>query len=135
MFFSPHSNPSSQTNTTLLLYALTFKHLLRTSTKCPTIIRSSFDSPHKTKSSAYKRPRDFHSLPSHPPHLHFHLFHHCIYIRIKNQIDMMQPRLNPLSILEHSFSPPFTLTQARLLTYIFRIKESKYRIHSCEDLI
>ena len=54
-----YSNPSSSPNTiTLLLPASTFRpFLLHTSTKSPTItLRFCSESPHKTKSSAYKRP-------------------------------------------------------------------------------
>ena len=87
-----HSNPSSKPNTiTLLLPALNFRSLSLTQhNKMPYHhLRSSSYSPHKTKSSAYKRPGNLHSLlflqkrPSLPPHPHFHFFHYCTHIHIE----------------------------------------------------
>ena len=51
---------------TLFLPGLTFSSLsLHTSANHPTIaLRSSFYSPHRTNSSAYKKPGNLHSLPS-----------------------------------------------------------------------
>ena len=63
------SNPSSQFSTiTLLLHPVTFRSLLlHTSTKRPAIaLTSSSDLPPRTKSSTYKKPRNFYSLPTPP---------------------------------------------------------------------
>ena len=61
--------------------------LLQTSTKRLTITLRSSDLLHKTKTSAWKRPGNLYSLPSHLtailPHLHFQLFHHSIHIHIE----------------------------------------------------
>ena len=64
--WTSHFNPSSLFNTTLLLSALAFKALfLHTPTTHPTIaVRSFSDLPHKTKSSAYKRPDNLYSILS-----------------------------------------------------------------------
>ena len=53
-----------------------------------------------------------HSPPSHP---------HSLFLHRSSQGDMIHPCLTPLLILKHSLSPPFTLTQARLLKYIISI--------------
>ena len=39
---------------------------------------------------------------------------------------MIHPCLTPLSILKHSLSPPFTLTQAKLITYILLIQFKQF---------
>ena len=41
---------------------------------------------------------------------------------LKSQVDIIHPCLTPLSILNQSFSLPFTLTQAKLSTYILLIQ-------------
>ena len=102
-----HTNPSSPPNIIIsYLYCLSDHLLFHISTNHPTLtFRSSSNSPYKTKSSEHKRPSNFHSL-----HPHFRFFHQCIYIHIKK-----------LSILKHSLSSPFTLTKAKLLTYMLLI--------------
>ena len=114
--WTSHFNPSLLNTISLILSVVTFRPFLQyTSTKRPTIsFRSSFNSPYKTKSSAYKRPGSLHSSlfqksHSYPPHSDFHLFHHCIH-RLKSQVDRIQSCLTAWSILKHSLSSPFTLT-------------------------
>ena len=115
---------------TLLLPALTFRpFLLHPSIKPSTItLRSYSDSPHKNQviciQEVRQSPLSSLFLKSHspPPHPHFHLLHHFVHIyTLKSQGDIIHTCLTPLLILKHSLSPPFSLTQAILLTYILLI--------------
>ena len=108
--WTSHSSRSSQFITiTLLLPALTFSPiLLHTSTNRPTItIRSSSKSPHRTKSSAYKRSGNLYSLPSSTnltPLLPIPISPSFITVSIytlNSKGDMIQPCLTPLCILNH----------------------------------
>ena len=56
-----------------------------------------------------------HSHSSHPP---FHFFHHPIHVKLNSQVAMTHPCLTPLSLLENVHLQYFTLTQAKLLSYI-----------------
>ena len=66
---------------------------------------------------------------SHPPGISIALLPISIFTSfitasiytLNSQGDMIHPCLTPLSILNHSLSPPFTLTQAELSTYILLI--------------
>ena len=91
----------------------------------------SFFTPQQTLPPLPPSPPTHHTEPNHlhtrgqvisilfcPSHPHFLLFHHCIHVYFKSQRGLMQPYLTPLSIRNHSLTPPFTLTQAKLSTYI-----------------
>ena len=82
-----HYNLSSPFSTiTLVLPALSFRPLtLHPSTKHPTIaLRSSSDSPHKNKLSAYNRSGNLHSFPSSPsPSLSPSSLHPYIHLKSK----------------------------------------------------
>ena len=85
------------------------------------------NSPQRTKLSAHKRPGNHYSFSSsmnlYPilPTPIFTSFITAFIYTLKSQGDMMQPCLTPLSILNCSLSLHFTLTQAKLSTYILLI--------------
>ena len=97
------------------------------STKHPiNVLKLSSDLPYKTKSSAYKKRGNLHSLPSFrnlTPILPISIFTFIppSMYTLKGQGDMIQPCLTPLLILKHSLSSHFTITQAKLLTFILLI--------------
>ena len=113
-----HSTPYSLFNIiTLLLPALNFSPLLlHTWTNRPTIIlRSSFYSPHRTKSSGYKRPGYLRSLASYRslnlllPILIFTSFITPSIYTLKSQRNMTHPCLTSLSI-QYSGTTPLLKT-------------------------
>ena len=94
---------------TLLLPALTFRPLLlHPSTSCPTIThRSSSNLPHRAKAFANCKEEATHSSLPIPI---FTSFNNASKFTMKSQGDMIHLYLTPLSILNCSLSPPFTLT-------------------------
>ena len=129
-----HSNHSSPF--ILLLPALTFSLLLlQTSTNHSTITLKSFPkSPHRTKSSVYKRSGNLPFFPSPSS-----LLHHCIHIYIEKPRGHDTPLSHPNVYPKQFTLTSFYLTQAELSTYILLIPSNSllpklYILNTCHKV-
>ena len=132
-----HPIPSSQPNTiTLFLSALTSPRHLNKMPHHPLqiFLRLTTQSQVKCLQETMQSPlSSFLQKPySHPPHPNFHLFHHCIPIHVEEPRGHDTTLSQPLSVLKHSLSLPFTPTQARLFTYIQKF--ATHILHSTDLL-